>query len=102
MILETHRGIIPQPMGDTPLFVSAPYLMVATQKIRDGLQETKTSFFLSLFVPPARTCMVQTQAFAILGPLLWNQLLPSSATQTMGRGPIPGRGGLLTGPRIDI
>jgi len=65
-------------MGDTPLFVSAPYLMVATQKIRDGLQETKTSFFLSLFVPSARTYMVQTQAFAILGPLLWNQLLPST------------------------
>src|SRR6218665_1780569 len=30
-----------------------------------------------LFVPQARTSMAQTRAFAIIGPLLWNQLLPS-------------------------
>src|SRR6218665_3746090 len=31
-----------------------------------------------LFVPRARTSMAQTQAFAIIGPSLWNQLLPST------------------------
>src|SRR6218665_209952 len=30
-----------------------------------------------LFVPRARTSMAQTRAFAIIGPSLWNQLLPS-------------------------
>jgi len=30
-----------------------------------------------LFVPRARTSISQTQAFAIIGPSLWNQLLPS-------------------------
>ena len=30
-----------------------------------------------LFVPRARTSMVQTRTFAIIGPLLWNQLLHS-------------------------
>ena len=29
-----------------------------------------------LFVPRARTSMAQTRAFAIIGPSLWNQLLP--------------------------
>src|SRR6218665_2111581 len=31
-----------------------------------------------LFVPRARTSMAQTRAFAIIGPSLWNQLLPST------------------------
>src|SRR6218665_503457 len=31
-----------------------------------------------LFVPRARTSMAQTPAFAIIGPSLWNQLLPST------------------------
>jgi len=31
-----------------------------------------------LFVPQVRTFMAQTRAFAIIGPLLWNQLLPST------------------------
>src|SRR6218665_605373 len=31
-----------------------------------------------LFVPRARTTMAQTQAFAIIGPSLWNQPLPST------------------------
>src|SRR6218665_2576160 len=33
-----------------------------------------------LFVPRARTSMAQTRAFAIIGPSLWNQLLPSTRT----------------------
>src|SRR6218665_1687003 len=31
-----------------------------------------------LFVPGAMTSMAQTRAFAIIGPSLWNQLLPST------------------------
>src|SRR6218665_2938112 len=31
-----------------------------------------------LFVPRARSYMAQTPAFAIIGPSLWNQLLPST------------------------
>src|SRR6218665_2665005 len=31
-----------------------------------------------LFVPRERTYMAQTRAFAIIGPSLWNQLLPST------------------------
>src|SRR6218665_2044240 len=31
-----------------------------------------------LYVPRARTSMAQTRAFAIIGPSLWNQLLPST------------------------
>src|SRR6218665_3555955 len=31
-----------------------------------------------LFVPQARTSTAQTRAFAIIGPSLWNQLLPST------------------------
>src|SRR6218665_580472 len=31
-----------------------------------------------LFVPRARTSMAQTRALAIIGPLLWNQLLSST------------------------
>ena len=40
-----------------------------------------------LFVPRVRTSMAQTRAFAVIGPLLWNQLLPST------------RSTLLTGER---
>src|SRR6218665_521354 len=32
---------------------------------------------LSEIVPRAMTAMAQTRAFAIIGPSLWNQLLPS-------------------------
>src|SRR6218665_2707176 len=31
-----------------------------------------------LFVPRAKTSMAQTRAFAIIGPSLWNQLLPTT------------------------
>src|SRR6218665_1295233 len=31
-----------------------------------------------LFVPRARTSMAQTRTFAIIGPSLWNQLIPST------------------------
>ena len=41
-----------------------------------------------LFVPRARTSMAQTRAFAIIGPSLWNQLLPSTRSTLLTGEPI--------------
>jgi len=40
-----------------------------------------------LFVPRARTSMAQTWAFAIIGPSLWNQLLPSTRSTLLAGEP---------------
>ena len=41
-----------------------------------------------LYVPRARTSMAQTRrAFAIIGPSLWNQLLPSTRSTLLTREP---------------
>jgi|SRR6218665_375823 len=36
-----------------------------------------------LFVPRVRTSVAQTRAFAIIGPSLWNQLLPSTRSNLL-------------------
>src|SRR6218665_3032400 len=42
-----------------------------------------------LFVPRARTSMAQTRrAFAIIGPSLWNQLLPSTRSTLLTGEPV--------------
>src|SRR6218665_730545 len=59
----------------------------APRYLRDLIRLPSSAIFLrllrsigrqDLLVPRAKTSMAQTRAFAIIGPSLWNQLLPST------------------------
>src|SRR6218665_1277891 len=65
LIYRSHIGQAPRYLRDLirlpSLFVRYAHLTV-----------------MITFFPRARTSMAQTRAFAIIGPSLWNQLLPST------------------------
>src|SRR6218665_1765019 len=58
-------------------------LVVARQPLRQKLcvrdnAKARSDCDLEILILRARTSMAQTRAFAIIGPSLWNQLLPST------------------------
>src|SRR6218665_1355175 len=69
------------------LILCRPHTSQALRYLRDLIRLPSSAISLrslssldhhDLFVPRARTSMAQTRACAIVGPALWNQLLPST------------------------
>src|SRR6218665_1882985 len=68
LIYRSHIGQAPRYFRD---LIRLPSSAISPRPLRSLDRH-------DLFVPGARTSMAQTRAFAIIGPSLWNQLLPST------------------------
>src|SRR6218665_1882127 len=68
LIYRSHIGQAPRYLRD---LIRLPSSAISLRPLRSLERH-------DLFVPLARTSMAQTRAFAIIGPSLWNQLLPST------------------------
>ena len=67
LIYRSHIGQAPRYLHD---LIRLPSSAISLRPLR-SLDRP------DLFVPRARTSMARTRAFTIIGPSLWNQLLPS-------------------------
>ena len=68
LIYRSHIGQAPRYLRD---LIRLPSSAISLRPLRSVDRH-------DLFVPRVRTSMAQTRAFAIIGPTLWNQLLPST------------------------
>src|SRR6218665_1885606 len=70
LIYRSHIGQAPKYLRD---LIRLPFSAISFRPLR-------SLDCHDLFVPRVKTSMAQTRAFAIIGPSLWNQLLPSTRT----------------------
>src|SRR6218665_4020418 len=79
LIYRSHIGQAPRYLRD---LIRLPSSAIALRLLRSLDRH-------DLFVPRARTSMAQTRVFAIIGPSLWNQLLPSTRSTLLTGEPSP-------------